>query len=358
MSTLRGYIFARPFMDERVPQAVQNIVLRDYCQSQNHDLLLAATEYAMPDSSLILETVLQELRDVDGIVMYSLFQLPRDASVRAEVVRRVLGAGRSLHFAVENMRIVDAATAVAVERCWQVKTAMEGKEFSSARAPVKGGALRSFVTPLHRSTKRDYLARMLDDKPHCMQIAKQYGHDYWDGDRRFGYGGYSYRAGYWTPVAKALIDTYGLRAGSHVLDIGCGKAFLLHELLALEPGLVVVGADISQHAIAEATKITRPHLRILDARRPLPFGDREFDLVISLATLHNLRLPDLHNCLSEVARVGQNGYIMVESYRNEHELFNLQCWALTCESFLDAEEWKWLFAHSGYSGDYEFIYFE
>jgi sporadic carbohydrate cluster protein (TIGR04323 family) len=345
-------------MGERVPQHVQNIVLRNYCQSQNHNLLLAATEYAMPDSSMILETVLQELRDIDGIVMYSLYQLPRDTSARADVIRRVLAAGRSLHFAVENMRIVDSATASAVERCWQVKTAIDSVAPTPASTSVKHGELRSFVSPLHRSTRRDYRARMLDDKSHCMQVAKRYGRDYWDGDRRYGYGGYVYRPGYWTPVAEALINTYGLRAGSRVLDIGCGKAFLLHELLTLEPDLEVVGGDISQHGLDGATEIVRPHLRQLDARRPLPFGDREFDLVISLATLHNLRLPDLQGCLSEIARVGHNGYIMVESYRNEHELFNLQCWALTCETFLDVEAWKWLFTKCDYRGDYEFIYFE
>ena len=97
------------------------------------------------------------------------------------------------------------------------------------------GVLREFVTPLHRATKRDYLARMNDDKVHCMLKAKQYGAEYWDGDRRYGYGGYTYRAGYWTPVAQQLIDTYKLTAGSKVLDLGCGKGFLLHELLTLEP---------------------------------------------------------------------------------------------------------------------------
>jgi len=102
----------------------------------------------------------------------------------------------------------------------------------------------------------------------------------------------------------------------------------------------------------------RPMLRHIDAREPLPFLAGEFDLVISLATLHNLRLPDLWLALQEISRVGRQGFIMVESYRTVKELFNLQCWALTCETFLDADEWTWLFAQSDYVGDYEFIYFE
>jgi hypothetical protein len=79
---------------------------------------------------------------------------------------------------------------------------------------------------------------------------------------------------------------------------------------------------------------------------------------MSLGALHNLRLPELKIALSEVERVGNNGYIMLESYRNNQELFNLQCWALTCESFFDVDAWIWIYDHFGYTGDYEFIFFE
>ncbi|MGA1240865.1 MAG: LIC12192 family sporadic carbohydrate cluster protein, partial [Ilumatobacteraceae bacterium] len=82
MKRLRGYIFARPFMGERAPQHVQNIVLRDYCVKKGHELLLAATEYAMPDSFMILESVLEDLASVDGIVFYSLYQLPTHSAQR------------------------------------------------------------------------------------------------------------------------------------------------------------------------------------------------------------------------------------------------------------------------------------
>ena len=94
------------------------------------------------------------------------------------------------------------------------------------------------------------------------------------------------------------------------------------------------------------------------AQEPYPFEDQEFDLVISLGCLHNLRVFELKDALGEIERVGKQGYIMLESYRNELEQFNLQCWALTCESFFDQEEWIWIYDHVGYSGDYEFIFFE
>lgn len=222
------------------------------------------------------------------------------------------------------------------------------------------GHLRNFVTPLHKATTRDYIGRMVDEKVKCMLKAKEYEFDYWDGDRRFGYGGYKYMPGRWAPVAKALIETYGLKAGSRVLDVGCGKGFLLHEMLILEPGLEIVGFDISEHGLANNTDEVKAKANLFRyrAQDAYPFGDKSFDLVISLATLHNLRIFELKTALAEIERVGKQAYVMLESYRTEQELFNVQCWALTCESFFDTAEWIWLYRHFGYTGDYEFIYFE
>jgi len=220
------------------------------------------------------------------------------------------------------------------------------------------GKLRNIVTPLHESTKRDYLARMIDDKVHCMNIAKQYGEDYWDGDRRYGYGGYKYIPGRWKPVAEELIKIYNLKSGSKVLDIGCGKGYLLYEIKLIIPDLDITGVDSSDYGLENAKEEMKPFIYKHKAEVKLPYEDKEFDLVISLGTFHNLRLPELKIALSEMERVGKKGYIMLESYRNEEELFNLQCWALTAESFFDEDEWVWLYNNFGYTGDYEFIYFE
>ena len=219
------------------------------------------------------------------------------------------------------------------------------------------GELKNFVTPLHLATKRDYLARMIDDKVSCMLKAKEYESDYWDGDRRFGYGGYRFIEGRWKPVAEALIKDYQLTNESKILDVGCGKGFLLYEIKKILPGIKVTGFDISSHGIENAHPDVKSFIKVQKAQDPYQYKDKEFDLVISLGTLHNLRLFDLHSALTEFERVGKQGYIMLESYRNEQEQFNLQCWALTCESFFDHEEWIWLYKHFGYSGDYEFIYF-
>jgi len=219
------------------------------------------------------------------------------------------------------------------------------------------GQLMNVVTPLHKRTKRDYIARMVDDKVHCMLKAKEYEVDYWDGDRRYGYGGYRYD-GRWKPIAQQLIDQYRLGPNARILDVGCGKAHLLHELKQLLPDADVTGFDISEHGLADAPVAIRPYLFRYRAQDPYPWGDKHFDLVISFGTLHNLRLFELETAVKEIERVGKQKFIMVESYRNELEQFNLQCWALTAEAFFDTAEWIWLYRHFGYTGDYEFIYFE
>ncbi len=72
------------------------------------------------------------------------------------------------------------------------------------------GELLNIVTPLHQNTRVDYISRMLDEKVECMRVAKQYDEDFWDGDRRYGYGGYKYIPGWWQPVAERLIEKYCL----------------------------------------------------------------------------------------------------------------------------------------------------
>lgn len=218
--------------------------------------------------------------------------------------------------------------------------------------------LKNFVSKLHNQTKRDYLERMINDKVVCMKQAKKYEFDYWDGDRKFGYGGYKYILDRWKPVAEHMINEYKLTNNSSMLDVGCGKGFLLYEIKKILPKITIKGFDISNHGIGEAKEEVKRDLFIHNAKDKFPYKDQEFDLVISLATLHNLKINDLFFSLGEIDRVGKESYIMIESYRNEQELFNLQCWALTCESFFSIDEWKWIFEKNCKKTDYEFIFFE
>lgn len=215
-----------------------------------------------------------------------------------------------------------------------------------------------FLNVLHTRTKRDYLARVNEyPKAEAIKIAKQYGREYWDGDRKFGYGGYKYD-GRWEKVAKALADHYGLKAGDRVLDIGCGKGFLLYDLTRVVPGIEVCGIDISEYAVQNAKEEVKQFIKIADAAA-LPFADKSFDLIITINTLHNLFCYDLVQALKEIERVGKkNKYIVVESYRNEEEKVNLMYWVLTGECFFSPEEWDWFFCLAGYAGDHSFIYFE
>ena len=217
---------------------------------------------------------------------------------------------------------------------------------------------KKYITKLHKSTKRNYVERMINDKIKCSKIATKYEKDYWDGDRKFGYGGYKYIPGRWTPVAEKIIKDYKLKPGSHVLDLGCGKGFLLSEMLKIMPELNLTGLDISNYAIKNSQKDMKNKLFKRDIRNKLDFSDKHFDLVISMGTLHNFKIFELEKIFSEINRVSKKAYLMVESYRNVDELFNLQCWALTCESFFFQEEWLWIFKKFKYKGDYEFIYFE
>jgi len=218
------------------------------------------------------------------------------------------------------------------------------------------GKLLDFFTTLHLSTNRTYIDRMQNNKVKCMQQAKKFEFDFWDGDRKYGYGGYKYD-GRWNKVARKLIKQYNLTNNSKVLDVGCGKGYLLYELKLLLPNIIIKGFDISNYAINNAKDEIKDNLFFHKAQDLYPFEDNEFDLVISLNTLHNLKIFELKSALVECQRVAKDGYIVVEAYRDEKELFNLECWALTCESFFRPDEWIWIYNQWGYDGDYEFIYF-
>ena len=218
--------------------------------------------------------------------------------------------------------------------------------------------LKNYITSIHKSSKRDYLSRMQNKKSKCMKIAKKYDFDYWDGNRNTGYGGYKYIEGYWKKMAADLINDYNLKDGAKVLDVGCGKSFLLHEMKLLNKNLNVIGFDISDYALKRNTELMKPFVYKQRAQDVFKYKNKEFDLVISINTLHNLKINDLKKSILEINRVSKQSYIVVESYRNEEELFNLQCWALTCQSFFSVSEWKWIFNEFKYTGDYEFIFFE
>lgn len=195
------------------------------------------------------------------------------------------------------------------------------------------------------------MARMNDDKVTCSELARRFGFDFFDGERRYGYGGCK-DDGRWLRIAKSLIKRYRLNKKSKVFDIGCGKGFLARDIQKLSSA-DVIGGEVSSYAITHTA---------LDHTIRFKAGvdkiEGYYDLIISINALHNLILPELKQAIEEINSHSKNAYIVVESYRNVQELHNLQCWAFTAEQFLRPEEWEFLFNEWGYKGDFEFIFFE
>lgn len=210
----------------------------------------------------------------------------------------------------------------------------------------------------HNKTKRDYLKRVLEyKKSEAAKKAKKWGYDYWDGSRKICYGGYYYD-GRWKKIAKKFIKYYKLNNDSKILDVGCGKGFLVYELKKLLPKAEIFGVDISKYALNKSKKEIKKFLSYGSACN-LKFKNDYFDLVISLNTLHVLHCYDFYKAIKEINRVTKkNSYICVESYRNEEEKMNLLYWQVTCEMFCSVKEWEWWFKITDYKGDYSYIFFK
>jgi ubiquinone/menaquinone biosynthesis C-methylase UbiE len=183
-------------------------------------------------------------------------------------------------------------------------------------------------------------------------IAREFGRDFFDGDRRHGYGGFGYMPRFWQPVIPTFQSYWGLSARSSVLDVGCAKGFMLHDLCEKIPGIQAKGVDISQYAIDNAIADMRPHLQVANALH-LPFEDNSFDVVISINTVHNLEREACGRALQEIERVCRgSAFITVDAFRNDLEKERMYAWNLTAKTIMSVDEWKQFFAEVGYSGDY------
>ncbi len=203
----------------------------------------------------------------------------------------------------------------------------------------------------HPAANRDYDKRSSEKTPEIVALAKQFGKDFFDGDRKNGYGGYIYD-GRWKAVAQRMRDSYNLPSNASILDIGCAKGFLLNDFKELMPNCTIAGVDVSEYAIENAMSSVKPVLKIASAEK-LPYPDNSFDLVISINSIHNLPIDRLKTALKEVQRVSRShSYITVDAWRNETERVNLYKWVLTAETMMHVDDWKKLFKEVGYAGDY------
>lgn len=201
-------------------------------------------------------------------------------------------------------------------------------------------------------TRRNLDERAQSRTDEHRKIARQFGKDFFDGERETGYGGYSYNPRFWEPVIPSFVAQYGLDGHSKILDVGCGKGFMLYDFIRLVPGITVSGIDISEYAINNAKEEVKEFLQVGDAQS-IPFRDNTFDLVISITTVHNLDKADCKKALQEIERVSKRDkFITVDAYRTYEEKKRMDSWNLTALTYMSVDEWKRFFNEAGYTGDF------
>ena len=201
-------------------------------------------------------------------------------------------------------------------------------------------------------TKRNVDERGQEKTEEDRAVARRFGKEFFDGERRHGYGGFNYMPRFWQPVIPTFQSHWGLTEKSSVLDVGCAKGFMMHDMAELIPGITVKGVDVSAYAIENAIEDMRPHVQVADARE-LPFEDNSFDVVISINTVHNLDREDCATALREISRIARKGaYITVDAYRDDNEKDRMFKWNLTAKTIMSVDEWIAFFDEVGYDGDY------
>lgn len=354
--SLKSLISTNKIFGCHYPQKLQSVVVRNYLNYAGLPSVLHLTSFLNDND--ILEREFFTDKDLDTIVLFSMGQLNNLSSQdRVSLENFLSQADNTLHFALE---VESLRTTEELNKLFKKLKIVDGngdrvqvvKDLERFR-----NKLVNLITKSHLKTKRSYHSRSGEEKPQFAKLAKEFGRDYWDGSRDTGYGGYS-DDGRWKEVAQKIIQYYELNDKSSILDVGCGKGYLMKEIKTLLPESTVMGLDISNYAIENSAPEVR-HNIIHGCASDLPFPDNSFDLIFSNMTLHNLNLPKLFQGLKEMSRVSsKHCWIGVESYESESQKWNLMRWQLTCECFFTPEEWLWIFKEANYKGDYELIYFD
>lgn len=196
----------------------------------------------------------------------------------------------------------------------------------------------------------DERVEQVDEK--VREIAREYGEEYFDGDRIYGYGGYSYHPRFWTDTVKYIKEVYQLNEDAKVLDVGCAKGFMMHDFKLLMPELQIKGVDISEYAIENAMESMKPYVQVANANA-LPFDDNQFDLVLGLSVIHNLPPDECKQALREIQRVTKKDvFVVVDAWRNEEERKRLKNWVITGKTNMHVDDWISVFEEENYTGDY------
>ena len=221
----------------------------------------------------------------------------------------------------------------------------------SKAAKRSGGAEINLLDQYPRS-KRPIEERALLVTEENRRIAKQFGRDYFDGDRMYGYGGYSYNERFWKNTVKQFRDHYQLKSNARVLDVGCANGFMMHDFKQLMPDMHIEGLDISTYAYENAIPDMKPFIKVGNASA-LPYNDETFDLVICINTIHNLPLDECGQALREIERVSRaHAFLTVDAWRNDKEKQSMLKWNLTALTYMHVNDWVKLFKDASYTGDY------
>jgi ubiquinone/menaquinone biosynthesis C-methylase UbiE len=201
-------------------------------------------------------------------------------------------------------------------------------------------------------TKRNLDERIAFKTEADRAVARQFGREFFDGDRKYGYGGFNYFSRFWQPVIPTFQQHWELDRNNSILDVGCAKGFMMYDFAKLIPGITVKGIDISEYAIENALADMKPHVQVATATK-LPFEDKSFDVTISINTVHNLEREECAKSLQEIERVSRKGsFITVDAYRNAEEKDRMYAWNLTAKTIMSVDEWVQFFKEIGYTGHY------
>ena len=205
--------------------------------------------------------------------------------------------------------------------------------------------------------------RPIDDRGNLITeqdraIARKFDVEYFDGDRLTGYGGYNYNPRFWTDTVAHIKDFYHLDDNSKILDIGCAKGYMMHDLSLLIPGAEIKGVDVSNYAKENAIESMQDNIVVANANN-LPFPDDYFDLVIAINTLHNLPLIDCKQAFREINRVTKNNsFVMNDAWRDAKGKQSMLKWNLTALTYMSCDDWEELFKEVDYKGDYYWFFAE
>ncbi len=212
----------------------------------------------------------------------------------------------------------------------------------------------TFLMRNYPKIKRNIDDRKANIKEEDRAKARLFGKDFFDGERRYGYGGYKYD-GRWVPVVKDFISYYKLTNESSILDIGAGKGFMIKDFYDILPKANIKGIDISDYAVKNCMPEVSESMSVGNANN-LEFSDNSFDLVISINTIHNLNLIECKRSLKEISRVSKkNSFIIVDSWNNSEEERRMKAWNLTALTYMSANDWIKIFEEVNYQGDFDWF---